>query len=521
MSLKRRNTIAFILILLSAVCWTFGQQMLDTHAEGDITATTHPGIVETMYPTDNTTVGSNEEWSVPTSPTNTSPTESEPLESDRKDDSRSERMLGMILSFAAVIAGIIAIFVLSQKNAILGPDGICLSLALLTAAYHISLNMDYILWGSTIQTLTRLSEIVRAFVVLLCIRELFGWMKVRFSLSWCLVQRIAQRCTAPQISLLVFVAWIMLPLAGLALFRESNVYEVFWICVVGFVATSAFGFLCLWKYGKDLSHFQKQLNNYQNGKPITVGDGAFAQTEAQLLDVQAQHEEAVRTAVTSERFKVELISNVSHDLRTPLTSILGYSELLHNETLSPDGQEQLRRLHQKAGYMNDLVESLFELTKVSSGVVESKKDKIDLVRLMEQTIGLFDDQLVSAGLVVKRSYCADTIPAITDGARMHQVFANLLGNAIKYALAGTRIYLEVRETHSSYLIRMMNTASYEMDFKPDEIMQRFARGDKARSTKGSGLGLAIAQTYTESVGGSFRVSVDGDQFSAIVELPKN
>ena len=96
----------------------------------------------------------------------------------------------------------------------------------------------------------------------------------------------------------------------------------------------------------------------------------------------------------------------------------------------------------------------------------------------------------------------------------------LLGNAIKYALTGTRIYLEVQETECSYLIRMMNTASYEMDFKPDEIMQRFARGDKARSTKGSGLGLAIAQTYTESVGGKFHVAVDGDQFSAIVELPK-
>ena len=89
--------------------------------------------------------------------------------------------------------------------------------------------------------------------------------------------------------------------------------------------------------------------------------------------MQARHEEAVRTAVTSERFKVELISNVSHDLRTPLTAILGYSELLQRERLSPEGQEQLRRLHQKAGYMNDLVESLFELTKVSSGVAEAKK----------------------------------------------------------------------------------------------------------------------------------------------------
>ena len=518
MSLKRRNIIAFILILLAAVCWTFGQQMLDTNIEEEVLNTTYPATEATIITTTVETVYPSDDW---TTPSNTAPTTTEPTENDREDTLRSERMLGMILSFAAAIAGIIAIFVLTQKNAIFGPDGICLGLALLTAAYHISLSMDYILWGSTIQTLTSISEIVCAYVVLLSIRELFGWIKAKFSFPWCLVHRISKRCTAPQIALLVFVGWIILPLVGLACFFDSNVYESFWVCAAGFLGASAFGLLCLWKYGIDLNHFKKQLDNYQHGKPITVGDGAFAQTEAQLLDVQAQHEEAVRTAVTSERFKVELISNVSHDLRTPLTSILGYSELLQSEVLSPDGQEQLRRLHQKAGYMNDLVESLFELTKVSSGVIESKKEQIDLVRLMEQTIGLFDDQLVSAGLVVKRSYCADAIPAITDGARMHQVFANLLGNAIKYALAGTRIYLEVRETNRSYLIRMMNTASYEMDFQPDEIMQRFARGDKSRSTKGSGLGLAIAQTYTESVGGTFRVAVDGDQFSAIVELPKN
>ena len=121
---------------------------------------------------------------------------------------------------------------------------------------------------------------------------------------------------------------------------------------------------------------------------------------------------------------------------------------------------------------------------------------------------------------MRRHYEADTLPVTTDGARMHQVFANLLGNAIKYALPGTRIHLEVRTREDSYLIRMVNTASYEMDFQPEEIIQRFARGDKARSTQGSGLGLAIAQTYTESVGGAFRVAIDGDQFSAIVTLPK-
>ena len=250
-------------------------------------------------------------------------------------------------------------------------------------------------------------------------------------------------------------------------------------------------------------------------------NGAFAETEKKLLEMQAQHEEAIRTAVTSERFKVDLISNVSHDLRTPLTSILGYSELLQKETLSPEGQEQLSRLNQKAGYMRDLVESLFELTKVSSGVTESKKEKIDLIRLLEQTIGLFDDQLNTAGLVVRRHYPSNSMMVVTDGARMHQVFANLLTNAIKYALPGTRIHLEVAETVEHYRVRMVNTASYEMDFQPEEIVQRFARGDKARSTKGSGLGLAIAQTYTQSVGGSFRVAIDGDQFSAIVELPKS
>ena len=522
MSLKRRNFIAYILILLAAVCWTFGQQMLDAHAEGDVTATTHPGIVETMYPTTAPKKHLSEDWTSSTIPTNTTPAESEPRENDTKANSRSERLLGFILSFAAVAAAGVAILVFSQKNPIFGPDGISLIFALLATIYYISQSIDYILFAPTVDTLTIIFESMTAFAFLTGIRELFGWIRARFSLSWCLVHRVAKRCATPQMSLLTFVAWIAISLSGLIYFFNVNTrYQPIAICIFSFLTDVVFGVCCLWKYGSDLNHFKMQLDNYQNGEPINVGDGAFSQTEAQLLDVQAQHEEAVRTAVTSERFKVELISNVSHDLRTPLTSILGYSELLQNEALSPEGQEQLRRLHQKAGYMNDLVESLFELTKVSSGVLESKKEQIDLVRLMEQTIGLFDDQLVSAGLIVKRSYCADTIPAITDGARMHQVFANLLGNAIKYALAGTRIYLEVRETDESFLIRMMNTASYEMDFKPDEIMQRFARGDKARSTKGSGLGLAIAQTYTESVGGTFRVSVDGDQFSAIVELPKN
>lgn len=535
MSLKRRNYIALILLIIASFCWVFGQQMLNGDADNStiddtttVTTTTTTAVTTTvvMNPSTETLhsdigrVGENIENNtiVTTTAPVTDSTQADTYNASEKMSYRTKRLLGSILSFVSVISAGIAIFVLSQKNPICGPDGLSMMFAMLATTYHISLIMEF---RSDIKALTLIFKIVCAFAVLFGIRELFGWLKARFSASWCLVHRIVKRCTAPQISLLVFVGWIIASLIGFTYFiNANNGQRHIFICISCFLMSAIFGVCCLWKYGSDLNHFKKQLDNYQKGEPITVGDGTFSATESQLLDVQAQHEEAVRTAVTSERFKVELISNVSHDLRTPLTSILGYSELLQKETLTPEGQEQLHFLHQKACYMNELVESLFELTKVSSGVVESKKEQIDLVRLLEQTVGLFDDQLVNAGLTVRRSYETDSASVITDGARMHQVFANLLGNAIKYALAGTRIYLEVKEKEHSYFVRMVNTASYEMDFKADEIIQRFARGDKARSTKGSGLGLAIAQTYTESVGGSFRVAVDGDQFSAIVELPK-
>lgn len=542
MSLKRRNAIAVLMIFLAAGFLTLGRTMTGLSGKSGVSMTTAVVSIDkaTTYSSTDTTAfepttslpnGSITSYSDQSygnsdryeSTTDTSQEQlSQPHEAATLEEptGRSLSGVGLFFIFAAVAAAVAAVFVLWQKEPIFGPDGASLLFVFSAAIYYISQNIEYIIvWRSMGVGVNISTEILITVCVLLGMREVFGWIRGRCSLSWCLAQRIATRCSTPQKSLLVFILCIIISFLGFLGFL--TVKSSYRFLSVGFSASTVLAFCCLWKYGTDLDHFKKQLDNYRQGKSISVGDGAFSQTEAQLLEVQAQHEEAVRTAVTGERFKVELISNVSHDLRTPLTSILGYSELLQNEELSPQGREQLRRLYQKAGYMNDLVESLFELTKVSSGVVESKREQIDLIRLLEQTVGLFDDQLASAGLVVKRSYDVDSIQVVTDGARMHQVFANLLGNAIKYALAGTRIYLEVKRTDNSFIIRMMNTASYEMDFKPDEIMQRFARGDKARSTKGSGLGLAIAQTYTESVGGAFRVEVDGDQFSAIVELPKD
>ncbi|MBQ7324194.1 MAG: HAMP domain-containing histidine kinase [Clostridia bacterium] len=508
MSLKRRNIIAWILILFSAMCWIFGKQMLSS---SNVSSDVSTNLVDTTTTTISTSTILQQSTEVtypllPDTPIDTP--------ADGKDEPPRPNALptiaGNALCIAAIVLAGVAIFVFRQKDPLLGADGIAI-----TAAVYFA----YVGNNGWIYALH--PTIVNILVIgwmLLCIRELWGWVLSKCSLSWCISKRLSNRCPVPQLSLLALVGWIILSL--LIFFYVEYRYALYLASLLCAAVSGFFGVLWLWKYGSDLNHFQKQLNRYQQGLTIEVKNGTFQPIEAQLLEVQAQHEEAIRTAVTSERFKVELISNVSHDLRTPLTSILGYSELLKGEALTPEGQEQLHRLHQKAGYMNDLVESLFELTKVSSGVAESKQEEIDLIRLLEQTIGLFEDQLVSAGLTVRRHYSSDTVLLTTDGARMHQVFANLLGNAIKYALSGTRIHLEVTENESNFRIRMTNTASYEMDFSPDEIMQRFARGDKARSTQGSGLGLAIAQTYTESVGGTFHVSVDGDQFNAIVELPK-
>ncbi len=516
MSLKHRNGIAWSLLLIASVSWVFGYAMCNQPGQFDIL---EPAVVAedtTYYYTISATEVSPNTLNENESTTKVALNDPTPIENHTK------RTIGIILCVISIAISAVAIIVFWQKSTAVGPDGVSLIIGIYGIIFYAFRNSEGILWTPTVRALTICASILFCFTVLFSIREMIGWIRARLSLSWCLIHRINRHCTKPQVSLLLFAGWIISAIIGIAYcyvdYLKSG--EINIITIPSSIIMTVLGFLCLWKYGTDLDHFKTQLNNYQQGLQVNVGDGAFAQTEALLLDVQAQHEEAVRTAVTSERFKVELISNVSHDLRTPLTAILGYSELLENETLSPEGQEQLRRLNMKAGYMNDLVESLFEMTKVSSGAVPSKQEKVDLVRLLEQTIGLFDDQLVSSGLTVRRNYLSDRIPIVTDGARMYQVFANLLGNAIKYALSGTRIYFEVKKSENSYVIRITNTASYEMDFKPDEIMQRFARGDKSRSTKGSGLGLAIAQTYTESVGGSFYVSIDGDQFSAIVELPE-
>ena len=352
----------------------------------------------------------------------------------------------------------------------------------------------------------------------LLLRGLAGFVLCRCDLRWLGCHRLALRdpggYAAPVLACLLLEL-----LSGGVLCFARVLHKPCWPLGLPLFLGAGMSCALLLRYDRAVTALREKIAALSAGQRLSAPSGPLARSERELAGLAAQRDEAVARAVTGERFKVELISNVSHDLRTPLTAILGYAELLQQEPLPEKSAEQVRKLSRKAGQMKDLVEALFELTKVSSGEIAPKRERIDLIRLLEQTAALYEDDLAAAGLALRRHYARDSLLLVSDGTRLHQVFANLLGNAVKYAARGTRLHLTLTAGEAECCVRLTNVANYEMDFSPEQIVQRFARGDKARTSRGSGLGLAIAKTYTESVGGRFHVQIDADQFSAVVELP--
>ncbi len=505
---KNRNAIGILILLIASLLWGWGRQRV--YDSYQLPAEETSVVIEET--TAIAYVGNNGYMeSTVTEITETTVSYAEPP--TEKPEQSGMRALGIGSCVLGVLMGITGIFVLFQKKPVIGPDGMCALYFLGSWGYGYSIS---VLGGVP----TVPGRWVAVFFFLVSLRILWGWCLGGFSSEWCLLRRMAGKISGEGNVLLLYLVWTILGLVALGVYGFTYAYAHHWIFYGAGISAVFFGLFFLWKYAMELQHFKSQLENFRKELTIEVKAGTFAQTEAQLVQIGKEHQEALRTAIKAERFKVDLIANVSHDLRTPLTSILGYSEILEKEELSPEGKTHLTRLREKSVYMNELVESLFELTKVESGAIEPKKEDIDIVRLLEQTVGLLDDRLQEENLDIRRQYDRDEARIVSDGGMLHQVFANLLGNALKYAQPGTRIYLEMKEEEQSLRIRVVNTANYEMDFSQEEILQRFARGDKARSTRGSGLGLAIAQTYTTALGGTFRVAVDGDQFSAFVTLPK-
>lgn len=223
----------------------------------------------------------------------------------------------------------------------------------------------------------------------------------------------------------------------------------------------------------------------------------------------------------SERLKSELITNVSHDLKTPLTSIVSYVDLLKSEALSKDEiQSYVAILERKSQRLKNLIDDLFEASKMASGNVELKVEKVNVVALINQALAEYEEKIKQSSLTFKLDFEKQKIYALLDGKKTWRVFDNLISNALKYAQPHTRVYLSIIEEQDQVIIIIKNISAYEMNFDVEEIFERFKRGDASRATEGSGLGLAIAKSIVELQGGTLRIEIDGDLFKAIVAFNK-
>ena len=249
--------------------------------------------------------------------------------------------------------------------------------------------------------------------------------------------------------------------------------------------------------------------------------GLFKPIIGALERAEKSFNEAVQREVASERMKTELISNVSHDLKTPLTAIISYIDLLKREDLSPQEQRKyIEILDQKSQRLKILIEDLFEASKAASGNIQFTLEEIDLVALLKQTLGEMSEKVGKSHLQFKVTVPEKKLMSYLDGRRTYRIFDNLINNIIKYAAPYSRVYIECKEEEESVMVIFRNISEKEMNFTAEEIVERFKRGDESRHTEGSGLGLAIAKNLTQLQGGVFEVYIDGDLFKVTVEFPK-
>lgn len=265
----------------------------------------------------------------------------------------------------------------------------------------------------------------------------------------------------------------------------------------------------------------EQIKNGDLHHRIEVdGKGEFNQLAENINRITDGLKKAVDSEIKSERLKTELITNVSHDIRTPLTSIITYVDLLKLENDPKMIEEYVDVLDQKSKRLKLLTDDLFEAAKASSGSIPVQLERIDIVSLLTQGIGEMDEKIEASSLDFKLAHPTEKVYVKADGKLLWRSIENLFSNIFKYALPTSRVYIGVEDVGNEILVTFKNISAYELNISVDELMERFKRGDESRSSQGSGLGLSIAESLIHIQNGKFLVQVDGDLFKVMIYLPK-
>ncbi len=320
----------------------------------------------------------------------------------------------------------------------------------------------------------------------------------------------------------------VLPAAGLLLAVSMNISPVHWLFYV-LVVIPAVAAVLIWlalrknaALARDIGLLSDQVEAIHSGDlstPLDLPEDAdLRQTAEALNDIQAGLHRALEEQTHSERMKVELVSNVSHDLKTPLTSILSYAELLRQEELTGAAADYARIIDEKAQRLKSMVQDVFDISKAAASQLPVQLERLDLAKLLRQTLADMDDPIRASQLAFKLDLPETPVMIVADGRRLYRVFQNLIQNALQYALEGSRVYLTLRTGAGKAEASVRNTSRDELPEGVD-FTARFVRGDTSRTDGGSGLGLSIASSFTEACGGEFRAETVADLFTAIVTFP--
>ena len=320
---------------------------------------------------------------------------------------------------------------------------------------------------------------------------------------------------------IVFYTSIVRRIKGNILFTHSLIYKI-WEILLQFVCGNRFHT----QKTREIMKIQQALELISTGALDTKLDVSEFHGQEKEVAEAVNHirdglMESVNESLKNEKLKADLITNVSHDIKTPLTSIVNYVDLLKRENLgNENARNYIRILDEKSQRLKQLTEDLVETSKITSGNVKLDMQKIDMVELLYQTGGEFNERFEARNLTIVTKIPNKSMYIYADGRQLYRSLENLYTNAAKYALENTRVYVELSNNDNKAVFTIKNVSKNELDIVSDgkvDLTERFVRGEKSRTTEGSGLGLSIAKNLTTLMGGKFELNVDGDLFIATIE----